>query len=93
MSAKTSIIEVEITADVIEMTDLDGNTVAAFQIPDAPEDEQEMLSGTMWFFNRMRDPDRYCLVAPNGCRFSGPFDDSGKVADFEAFVSWYVCNK
>ena len=88
-----SVIEVEISAEMIEMTDLNGNTVAIFQIPDSPEDEHEMLSAAMWFFNRMRDPESYCLVSPNGSRFSGPFDDLGKVADFDAFLSWYVCNK
>jgi hypothetical protein len=84
---------IEISADMIEITDLSGNTIAVFQVPDAPEDEHEMLASAMWFFNRMRDPESYCLVSPNGCRFSGPFDSFGKVADFDAFLSWYACNK
>lgn len=89
----TAFSEMTITADVIEMTDLSGNVVAAFSIS---EDftVSTRLNAVMQFFNVYdHDPEQYCLVAPNGCRFSGPFDDEGRIVSFSALRSWFICNK
>jgi hypothetical protein len=89
----TVFTEMAATDEVIEMTDLSGNTVAAFYISEGSS-APDRLNSVMQFFNNYdHDPELYCLVAPNGSRFDGPFDDEGRIESYSELRSWFNSNK
>ena len=61
----TAFSEMTITNDIIiEMTDLSGNIVAAFSVPE--DKKWYRLSSVENFFNGYEhDMEQYCLIAPN----------------------------
>ena len=88
----TAFSEMTITNDIIiEMTDLSGNIVAAFSIPE--DKKWYRLSSVENFFNGYEhDMEQYCLIAPNGSRFDGPFKTNGRIESFSALYDWYNAN-
>ena len=88
----TAFSEMTITDDIIiEMTDLSGNVVAAFSIPE--DKKNYRLSAVHQFFNGYEpDMEQYCLIAPNGSRFDGPFKSEGCIESFGALYDWYKAN-
>lgn len=88
----TAFSEMTITDDIIiEMTDLSGNIVAAFSVPE--DKKWYRLSSVENFFNGYdHDMEQYCLIAPNGSRFDGPFKTNGRIESFSALYDWYNAN-
>ena len=88
----TAFSEMTITDDIIiEMTDLSGNVVAAFSVPE--DKKWYRLSSVENFFNGYdHDMEQYCLIAPNGSRFDGPFKSEGCIESFSALYDWYKAN-
>jgi hypothetical protein len=85
---------------MITMTDIWGNPIATFLIPSGETTIMRMamrqrIDAVQRYFNEfsVQPAEQYCLVAPNGSRFSGPFEADGTVESYEALTSWYENNK